>query len=67
MKRYDVYAFQDRTWWMLEVPDLGAMGQAASRATVQADARDLISVWLDAPEAHVPPPRIRWVAPRHFD
>jgi len=67
VKRYDAVVFQDRTWWMIEIPELGTISQALSRSVVPSQARDLIAVWLDVTEQHVLPPRIRWSAPRHFD
>jgi len=67
MKRYDAVVFQDRTWWMIEIPELGTISQAVARSDVQSQARDLIALWLNVPENHVVPPRIRWSAPRHFD
>lgn len=67
VKRYHVYAFQDRTWWMYEIPELDTMGQTTSRLLVPALARDSIALWLDVPIAQVKPPLIRWSAPRHFD
>ncbi|NQX37109.1 hypothetical protein [Herbiconiux sp. VKM Ac-2851] len=67
MKRYDAVAFQDRTWWMIEVPELGTITQALNRSEVASQARDLIAVWLGINEKHVVPPRIRWSSPRHFD
>jgi hypothetical protein len=66
VKRYDVYAFQDRTWWMLDIPELGTLGQTTSRLLVPTEARYLIALWLDLPLGHVKPPRIRWSAPRYF-
>jgi hypothetical protein len=67
MKRYDVFVYRDRTFWMLDVPELGILGAAASRFTAPREARDLISLWFDHPDAHTPPPRIRWSPPHHDD
>ncbi|MCS5735799.1 hypothetical protein N1032_18825 [Herbiconiux sp. CPCC 203386] len=67
MKQYDAVVFQDRTWWMVEIPELGIISRAISRSEVPTQARDLITVWLDVSETHVLPPRIRWSSPRHFD
>jgi hypothetical protein len=51
---------------MLDIPELGTIGQTTSRSLVPTEARYLIALWLDLPLAHVKPPRIRWSAPRHF-
>jgi hypothetical protein len=67
VKKYHVYAFQDRTWWMYDIPELGTIGQTTSRLLVPTQARYLIAVWLDVPDAHVKTPFIHWCAPRHFD
>ena len=67
MKRYDAFAFQDRTWWMIEIPELDIMTQARTRSEVPSQVLDLVAIWFDVPPAHVPPPRLRWAKPRHFD
>jgi hypothetical protein len=43
VKRYDAYAFQDRTWWMIEIPELDIMTQAQSRSEVPSQVLDLVS------------------------
>lgn len=48
-KRYDAVAFRDRTWWMIEIPELGTT-PALSRSEVASQACDLIAVWLDIDE-----------------
>lgn len=67
MKRYDALAFQDRTWWMIEIPELSIMTQARSRSAVPSQVLDLVATWFNKPKAHVPPPHLRWSKPRHFD
>jgi hypothetical protein len=41
-------------WVLLEVPELGAVGQALALSEAEHEARDLIAVWLD-----VDPTRVR--------
>ena len=47
--------------------DQRLLGQAATRLSAPREALDLVSVHLDRPDRNTPPPRIRWVRPRHYD
>ena len=53
---YRAIASRDERWWLVRIPGLGndpedgLYTQARSLAEVEPMARDLIAVWLDAPE-----------------
>jgi hypothetical protein len=42
--RYDVFVYRDRRWWMLEIPELGTVGQTLFRSYVPFEARALVAV-----------------------
>lgn len=44
---YTVQVFRDGGFWILDVPELTATGQARSLATAKDTARELVALWLD--------------------
>lgn len=46
--QYQATAVKDGDWWFIEVPAVGAYGQAASLAKAPAVAREVTALWLDA-------------------
>ena len=49
---YEVSALEDAGWWFVQVPQLGAAGQARSATEIEEVAREIIGLWLDiAPDA----------------
>lgn len=46
---YTVQVFRDGGFWILDVPELTATGQARSLATAKDTARELVALWLDVP------------------
>jgi hypothetical protein len=45
---------KERRWVLLEVPELGAVGQALALGRAEREARDLVAVWVD-----IDPTRVR--------
>lgn len=54
-RTYTVEVFRDNGFWILEVPELRAVGQARTLASAGQTARELVALWLDVPldEVHV--------------
>lgn len=50
---YEATAVKDGDWWFIEVPEVGAYGQAASLAKAPAVAREVTALWLDVDPAEV--------------
>lgn len=46
-KVYLAFATKDGEWWLVEIPELGAYGQAATLAKANAAARDIAALALD--------------------
>lgn len=46
---YTVQVFRDGRFWILNVPEINATGQARSLATAKETARELIALWQDVP------------------
>lgn len=40
-------ATKDGDWWLIEIPEIGAYGQAATLASAPAVAREVTALWLD--------------------
>lgn len=53
MPVYEVQAWPEGSWWIVEVPELGTAGQSASFAGVEKAAREVCAGWLDVPESEV--------------
>ena len=49
VRTYTVQVFRDGRFWILDVPELNATGQARSLVTASETARELIALWLDVP------------------
>lgn len=47
-RTYTVQVFRDGGFWILDVPELTATGQARSLATAKDTARELVALWLDS-------------------
>lgn len=47
-RTYQVDVSRDGRWWLIRVPELDTVGQARTLAEVNAVARDVIGLWLDA-------------------
>ncbi|MGQ0778663.1 MAG: hypothetical protein ACT4NY_30335 [Pseudonocardiales bacterium] len=45
--------FRDGGFWILDVPELTATGQARTLATAKDTARELVALWLDTPIDYV--------------
>ncbi|MGH3867866.1 MAG: hypothetical protein ACRDQ4_17425 [Pseudonocardiaceae bacterium] len=50
---YTVQVFRDGGFWILEVPELCAVGQARTLASAGGTARELVALWLDVPADQV--------------
>ncbi|MGB6163635.1 MAG: hypothetical protein WCF33_05645 [Pseudonocardiaceae bacterium] len=50
---YTVQVFRDGGFWILEVPELRAVGQARTLASAGGTARELVALWLDVPANQV--------------
>jgi hypothetical protein len=50
MNTYTVRVNREGKWWMVRVPDLGAITQARRLGEVEEMARSLIAITLDVPE-----------------
>lgn len=50
---YTVQVFRDGGFWILEVPELRAVGQARTLASAGGTARELVALWLDVPADQV--------------
>ena len=48
-RTYTVQVFRDRGFWILEVPELRAVGQARTLASAGDTARELVALWLGVP------------------
>ncbi|GAA1168558.1 hypothetical protein [Pseudonocardia alaniniphila] len=46
-RTYTVQAFRDSGLWVIEVPEIDAVGQARTLASAADTARTLIALWLD--------------------
>jgi DNA-directed RNA polymerase specialized sigma24 family protein len=53
MRTYSVQVFRDGGFWILEVPELRAVGQARTLASAGGTARELVALWLDVPADQV--------------
>lgn len=51
--QYQATAVKDGDWWFVEVPEVGAYGQATSLAKAPAVAREVTALWLDVDPAEV--------------
>lgn len=49
MHTYTVQVFRDNGFWILEVPELRAVGQARTLSKAHDTARELVALWLDVP------------------
>jgi len=47
-KSYDVTARKDGRWWLVNIPELDAAGQARNATEIEEVAREIIGLWLDA-------------------
>lgn len=45
----EVTVERDGKWWVFELPELGAAGQAHTLAEIEHEARGVASAWLDVP------------------
>ncbi|MGH3773206.1 MAG: hypothetical protein ACRDRW_17725 [Pseudonocardiaceae bacterium] len=52
-RTYTVQVFRDGGFWILEVPELRAVGQARTLASAGGTARELVALWLDVPADQV--------------
>lgn len=54
-RTYAVQVFRDSGFWILDVPELRAVGQARTLASAGDTARELVALWLDVPidQVHV--------------
>lgn len=51
---YQATAVKDGShWWLIEVPELGVWGQAASLAEAKAVAREITALWLDVDPSEI--------------
>lgn len=53
VRTYTVHVFNDNGFWILEVPELRAVGQARTLASAGRTARELVALWLDIPADQV--------------
>lgn len=59
-KVYEVVAHREGRWWVFDVPELDAMGQAATLSKVAEEARGIIAAWdEDGPEFDAVRVRVR--------
>ncbi len=49
VRTYQVQVFRDGGYWILDVPELNATGQARSLVTAEKTARELVALWQDVP------------------
>lgn len=49
VRSYQVQVFRAGGYWILDVPELNATGQARSLATAEKTARELVALWQDVP------------------
>lgn len=47
VRTYQVTAEREGRWWVFEIPELGAAGQAHNLAEVDEEARGITAAWLD--------------------
>lgn len=50
---YAATAVKDGEWWLIEIPEIGAYGQAVSLASAPAVAREVTALWLDVDPSDV--------------
>ncbi|WP_157085805.1 type II toxin-antitoxin system HicB family antitoxin [Devriesea agamarum] len=54
VKKYEATVVKDGDhWWFIEVPEVGAYGQAASLAKAPEVAREIVALWLDVDPSEV--------------
>jgi hypothetical protein len=53
VRTYPVQVFRDNGFWILEVPELRAVGQARTLASAGDTARELVALWSDVPSDQV--------------
>lgn len=51
--KYQATAVKDGDWWFIEVPEVGAYGQAPSLAKAPDVAREVTALWLDVDPSEV--------------
>lgn len=51
--RYEATATHEDPWWVVEVPEVGVFGKAASFEEVPAVVRELVALWLEVDPAEV--------------
>ncbi|MBV9010923.1 MAG: hypothetical protein JO272_02525 [Pseudonocardiales bacterium] len=49
MRIYPVQVFRNNGFWILEVPELRAVGQSRTLTSAGDTARELVALWLDVP------------------
>lgn len=47
MQVFDVSYYREGRWWVIEIPGVGAVTQAADRAKIRETARECIALYLD--------------------
>lgn len=52
-RAFNVTAERDGRWWVFEIPELGAGGQAHSLAEVDLEAQGVAAMWLDVAPSDV--------------
>lgn len=53
VRTYTVQVFRDSGFWILEVPELRAVGQARTLTSAADTARELVALWLNVPADQV--------------
>jgi predicted P-loop ATPase len=53
VRTYSVQVFRDSGFWILEVPELRAVGQSRTLSSAGDTARELVALWLDVPVEQV--------------
>jgi hypothetical protein len=49
VRTYTMQVFRDNGFWILEVPELRAVGQRRTLSSAGDTARELVALWLDVP------------------
>ncbi|MGP5717986.1 hypothetical protein ACTXO9_19115 [Brachybacterium tyrofermentans] len=51
--KYEATAMKDGDWWLIEVPEVGAYGQAVNLAKAPEVAHEITALWLDVDPAEI--------------
>lgn len=64
---FSVTAHREGRWWVIDIPDVGAVAQASSWSTVRAEALGVAALMLDVDPARLRVGAVRRESRRAFD